>query len=206
MSSVIYPPDTEPGSTRTVPRRVRHYGSRTRRRIFRRWPLRTSSREVREQGGVTVAAHVTSDQGGMLKVLRGQTRIRGVAEQVHLLAVQIPGTGGRSAAGSSPDRREQQPGLPSKRLPPRRSLRFAAVNAKDIVHPDDLEDRSATCWIKMSEVSIEGLRQAFLDPGSRIRLNPTEGRLEPEEHSELLSLCMGRGGSGRSGGGFQFPS
>ena len=41
----------------------------------------------------------------------------------------------------------------------------------------------------MSEVSIEGLRQAFLDPGSRIRLNPKEGRLETEEHAELLSLA-----------------
>jgi energy-coupling factor transporter ATP-binding protein EcfA2 len=40
----------------------------------------------------------------------------------------------------------------------------------------------------MSEVSIEGLRQAFLDPGSRIRLNPTEGELEPEEHAELVAL------------------
>ena len=37
--------------------------------------------------------------------------------------------------------------------------------------------------------SIEGLRQAFLDPGSRIRLNPKKGKLEPEEHAELLSLA-----------------
>ena len=63
------------------------------------------------------------------------------------------------------------------------------VNAKDIVKPEDLDDRSATCWIKMSEVSIEGLRQAFLDPGSRIRLNPKEGKLEPEEHAELVALA-----------------
>ena len=38
---------------------------------------------------------------------------------------------------------------------------------------------------KMSEITVEGLRQAFLDPGSRIRLNsdPT-----PDEHAELVSL------------------
>jgi hypothetical protein len=41
----------------------------------------------------------------------------------------------------------------------------------------------------MSEFSIEGLRQAFLDPGSRIRLNPKEGKLEPEEHAELVALA-----------------
>ena len=68
-------------------------------------------------------------------------------------------------------------------------LAVAVVNAKDIVKPEDLDDRSATCWIKMSEVSIEGLRQAFLDPGSRIRLNPKEGKLEPEEHAELVALA-----------------
>ena len=143
--------------------------------------------EVREQGGVTVAAHVTSDQGGMLKVLRGQTRIQ-EWRNVHLLAVQIPGLVAdlpqdlrQIVENSNPDYHRSDA--------PEKKLALAAVNAKDIVHPDDLEDRSATCWIKMSEVSIEGLRQAFLDPGSRIRLNPTEGRLEPEEHSELLSLA-----------------
>ena len=38
----------------------------------------------------------------------------------------------------------------------------------------------------MSEVTVEGLRQAFLDPDSRIRLksDPT-----PEEHAELVSLA-----------------
>ena len=68
-------------------------------------------------------------------------------------------------------------------------LAIAVVNARDIAKPEDLDDRSATCWIKMSEVTIEGLRQAFLDPGSRIRLNPREGRLEPEEHAELVALA-----------------
>ncbi|MGH7898230.1 MAG: TrlF family AAA-like ATPase, partial [Candidatus Binatia bacterium] len=68
-------------------------------------------------------------------------------------------------------------------------LAIAVVNAKDIVKPEDLDDRSATCSIKMSEVSIEGLRQAFLDPGSRIRLNPKEGKLEPDEHAELVALA-----------------
>ena len=38
----------------------------------------------------------------------------------------------------------------------------------------------------MSGVTIEGLRQAFLDPDSRIRLNSAP---EPEEHAELVTLC-----------------
>ena len=68
-------------------------------------------------------------------------------------------------------------------------LAIAVVNAKDIAKPEDLDDRSATCRIKMSEVTIEGLRQAFLDPGSRIRLNLKEDKLEPEEHAELVALA-----------------
>ena len=67
-------------------------------------------------------------------------------------------------------------------------LAIAVVNARDIVKPNDLDDPSATCWIKMSEISVEGLRQAFLDPGSRIRLNPQEGELETQDHAELVAI------------------
>ena len=52
----------------------------------------------------------------------------------------------------------------------------AAVNAMDIVQPEDLEDRSATCQIKMSRISIEGLRQAFLDPGVTHQAIPGRSR------------------------------
>ena len=143
--------------------------------------------KVREQGGVTVAAHVTSDQGGMLQVLKGQARVRAWRNE-HLLAVQIPGL----VADLPHDLRQivENRNADYRRTDaPEEKLAIAAVNAKDIVEPADLEDRAATCWIKMSDVSIEGLRQAFLDPGSRIRLNPEERKLEPEEHAELLSLA-----------------
>ena len=143
--------------------------------------------KVREQGGVTVAAHVTSDHGGMLKVLKGQARIRAWRNE-HLLAIQIPGP----VDDLPQDLRqivENRNADYRRSDAPEEKLAIAAVNAMDIVKPDDLEDRAATCWIKMSDVSIEGLRQAFLDPGSRIRLNPKEGKLEPEEHAELLSLA-----------------
>jgi PHP family Zn ribbon phosphoesterase len=144
-------------------------------------------RKVREQGGVTVAAHVTSDQGGMLKVLKGQARIRAWQSE-DLLAIQIPGPVEdlpqdvrAIIENKNPDYRRDHPA--------EERLAIAVVNAKDVLNADDLADRAATCWIKMSEVSIEGLRQAFLDPGSRIRLNPKEGKLEPEEHAELVELA-----------------
>jgi DNA repair ATPase RecN len=141
---------------------------------------------VREQGGVTIAAHVATDKG-LFKVLSGQARIKAWQAE-DLLAIQIPGP----VEDLQQDLRQI---IENKSSDYRRThathdgLAVAVVNAKDIVKPQDLDDRSATCWIKMSEVSIEGLRQAFLDPGSRIRLNPKEGKLEPEEHAELVALA-----------------
>lgn len=144
-------------------------------------------RKVRDQGGVTVAAHVTSDQGGMLKVLKGQARIRAWQSE-DLLAIQIPGP----VEDLPQDVRaiiENKNSDYRRDHPAEERLAIAVVNAKDVLNAEDLTDRAATCWIKMSEVSIEGLRQAFLDPGSRIRLNPKEGKLEPEEHAELVELA-----------------
>lgn len=142
--------------------------------------------KVREQGGVTVAAHVTNDSG-LFKVLSGRPRIQAWRAE-DLLAIQLPGP-----IDDLPQDVRQI--VENKNADYRRThaaeegLAIAAVNAKDIVNPEDLDDRSATCLIKMSEVSIEGLRQAFLDPGSRIRLNPKEGKLEPEEHAEIVALA-----------------
>lgn len=142
--------------------------------------------KVREQGGVTVAAHVTNDHG-LFQVLTGKPRIQAWQAE-HLLAIQIPGP----VEDLPQDVRqivENQNADYRRAHAAEKTLAIAVVNAKDIVKPEDLDDRSATCWIKMSEVSIEGLRQAFLDPGSRIRLNPKAGKLEPEEHAELVALA-----------------
>lgn len=140
---------------------------------------------VDRQGGVTISAHVTNDNG-LFKVLSGQARMRAWQSE-DLLAIQIPGP----VADLPQDVRPiVENGNPDYRRPHAADERLAVavVNAKDVATPDDLEDRAATCWIKMSQVSIEGLRQAFLDPGSRIRLNPKAGGLEPEEHIELVEL------------------
>ena len=140
---------------------------------------------VHNQGGISIAAHVTGN-GGLFRVLRGQARIRAWQDE-NLLAVQIPGAVDdlpqdirQIVKNENADYRHTHA--------PEKGLAVATVNAKDIVGPDQLDERSATCWIKMHEVSIDGLRQAFLDPGSRIRLNSADGDFEPEEHMELVSL------------------
>ena len=138
--------------------------------------------KVKEHGGITVAAHATGSKG-LLKTLSGMSRIRAWQNEA-LAAIQIPGpvcdlpVEFRSIVeNKNADYRRSHPAG--------NDLAVAVVNAKDISKPDDLDDASATCWIKMSEVSIEGLRQAFLDPDSRIRLNTDP---EPEEHAEFLAL------------------
>lgn len=142
-------------------------------------------RHVREQAGVAVAAHVTNESG-LFKVLSGKSRIQAWQSE-DLLAIQIPGR----VEDLPQDVRQivENRNADYRRIHgAEERLAVAVVNAKDIVKSEDLDDRAASCWVKMSEVSIEGLRQAFLDPGSRIRLNPKEGKLEPEEHAELVAL------------------
>ncbi len=140
---------------------------------------------VQRHEGISIAAHVTK-KNGLFKVLQGQPRIR-VWRDENLLAIQIPG----AVDGLPPEYREivenRNPDY-RRAHPPEPGLSIATVNAKDIVEPEDLEDWAATSWIKMHEVSIDGLRQAFLDPGSRIRLNSKERQFKPEEHMALVSL------------------
>ena len=140
-------------------------------------------RIVHDQGGIAIAAHVTNDKG-LFKVLDGQARIQAWKDE-NLLAVQIPG-----------EIDDLQPGIreiiKNKNRDYHRSNTLdnaiAVINAADIVNPDDLEKHPATCQIKMSDVSIDGLRQAFLDPGSRIRLNPKVEDLDQQLYSEILEL------------------
>ena len=141
--------------------------------------------KVRQQGGIGFAAHVTSDNG-LFEVLSGQARIKAWKCE-DLLAIQIPGSVDDLHRNMRSIVTNQDPSY-RRAHPADNALAVAVVNAADVVEPEDLEDRSATCWIKMSDVGIEGLRQAFLDPGSRIRLKPKEGELEPEEHTELVAL------------------
>jgi PHP domain-containing protein/putative AbiEii toxin of type IV toxin-antitoxin system len=181
----LYPPDTSDGQ---LSRYLGEFGIRT---TSPSPDLANKSFSdvlscVHDQGGVAIAAHATSEKG-LLNVLKGQARIQAWRSE-HLMAVQIPGP-----VEDLPQELRQI--VENRNADYRRehaaheSLAIAVVNANDVVKPEDLDDRSATCWIKMSGVTIEGLRQAFLDPGSRIRLNPKEGNLEPEQHTEMVVLA-----------------
>ena len=138
---------------------------------------------VKKQGGITIAAHAT-DNKGLLRALHGQARVRAWRCE-DLLAMQIPS----AVDNLSQDLRQI---VRNKNPDYERSYPVALLNAKDVAKPEDLSDSSATCWIKMSDVaSCEALRQAFLDPDSRVRLNTDP---LPEEHSELVALAWEGGG------------
>ena len=136
---------------------------------------------VRKQGGVAIAAHAVSDKG-LFEMLEGRARVAAWRCE-DLLAIQIPKDIDHLPVHVREIVRNQQPGY-------HRAFRtgnqaVAVVNAMDVVKADDLDDPAATCWIKMSDVTVESLRQAFLDPASRIRLN---NETPPKPHTEFLSM------------------
>ncbi len=134
-------------------------------------------REARKWGAASVAAHVAG-KGGLLQKLEGQTRIN-VWTSPDLLACALPG----------PAENVREEGirqiLLNKDAQHRRQRPVAIVNASDVYSPEDLAKKSSSCYIKMSEVSVEALRQAFLDPESRIRLHSDPS---PAPHAEFLEI------------------
>ncbi len=141
---------------------------------------------VRKQGGLTVAAHATQSKG-LLKVLQGHSRIN-VWKDKNLLAIQIPGTVEELEQNYLDIVENRNPAY-RREHPADENLGVAVVNAKDVTMPDDLENPASTCWVKMSRLGIEGLKQAFLDPGSRIRLNTSNGESPSDKHAELVSIA-----------------
>lgn len=127
-------------------------------------------------GAICIAAHVAGD-GGLLKTLSGQARMN-VWKSPNLLACSLPGPVSAAPDGT---RRilENKDDKYKRKHPP------AIINASDVNDPKDLDEDMTSCFIKMSEVSVEALRQAFLDPESRVRLHSDT---KPEPHSEFLAM------------------
>ncbi len=127
-------------------------------------------------GAICIAAHVASD-GGLLKTLSGQPGIN-AWKSPNLLACALPGP----VSDAPPAIR---PILANKNAQYRRDRLPAILNASDVNGPEDLRKDRASCFIKMSKVSVEGFRQAFLDPQARIRLHSDPA---PEPHAEFLAM------------------
>lgn len=132
---------------------------------------------ARSWGGICIAAHVGGN-GGLLQTLKGQPRIN-VWKSDDLLACALAGPISEAPANlrdiidnSNADYHRNRP--------------IAVINAQDVDSPEDLGKSGSTCLIKMSKISVEALRQAFLDAESRIRLNSDP---QPVPHSEFLGMA-----------------
>ena len=134
--------------------------------------------ECERWGAVCIAAHAAADKGGLLKVLSGESRMA-VWKSEKLVACSLPGPvkGAPESCRAILENKDPQ----YKRARP-----IAIVNSQDVSDPADFKKQGTWCWIKMSTVSIDGLRQAFLDPDSRIRL-ATEP--PPEDHVEFVAMA-----------------
>ncbi len=133
--------------------------------------------EVKKWNALSIAAHVGTE-GGLLKTLERQARTSAWTSP-KLLACSIPGSVTDAPENIRQILLNQDPAY-------HRDHPVAILNVQDVNGPEDLKKNSASCWIKMSEVSIEGLRQAFLDPESRILLSSEKF---PEKHFELSAIA-----------------
>lgn len=132
---------------------------------------------------VAVGAHVLSDNGLLKDKKSGEPRAEAWKdENLHAVAVPCPPEdtsqeGFRRILTNQTDRYKRDP-LPAR------------LYAKDVDSPGDFADERSWTWIRMAEPTVEGLRQAFLDPESRVRL-PSEP--DPEDRAEFVAMAWDGG-------------
>jgi ABC-type lipoprotein export system ATPase subunit len=137
------------------------------------------SEKVLDWGGITYAAHVHEDNG-MLKVNDGAGGHPDIwKEEKLVLAAQI-----NKASTENLEQKYKQI-IENKDPNYKRLRKVAVIHAKDVEKPETLKEPLASCYIKMDSPSIEGLRQAFLDGSSRIRLS---NEFIPKRHSKITSV------------------
>jgi hypothetical protein len=137
--------------------------------------------QVTALGGLSIAAHVSSARG-ILSTLTGQSRARAWKSE-YLAAAALPG-----APDDAPQNHRDI--IRNKDAAAKRARPLCIINANDVCRPEDFADSRSTTFIKMTEVSLEGLRQGFLDWESRIRLNSDD---EDGEHTEIVAIAWAGG-------------
>jgi PHP family Zn ribbon phosphoesterase len=117
-------------------------------------------------GGACIAAHIESSKG-LLTAIREGARVD-TWKTRGLLAAQIAKPADQIQSGNGRIIRGEDPNYARERLPA--YLLMSDSRSFDAIG-------TISTWIKMDEVGVEGLRQAFLDPASRISFSdPRERR------------------------------
>lgn len=137
-------------------------------------------KECPDWKGICIAAHVTNPSG--ILVAGGEVSSR-AWQCRHLYAAAIPGPITDLPAGYLHIARNDVPEYRRDRL-------LALVNAGDVNGPADVTAPGKTCRIKLADLTVEGLRQAFLDPTPRIWL---DGEQAPAAHMELVAAAWDGG-------------
>ena len=149
------------------------------------WPSNLGGNEllskVEALGGIAYAAHCTDDSGVLFR------KLHHVWQNPLLKAAQIPG---------ALDDLKNSEGYPYRQIllnrepEYRRERPVAIINAKDVVRPEDLHNSKTSCLIKMTRPCFASLKQAFLDPESRVRLHSDV----PEKHYSRIESLRFTGG------------
>ncbi|MBT9395611.1 hypothetical protein KLP40_20765 [Hymenobacter sp. NST-14] len=129
-----------------------------------------------EWDGICIAAHVTLANGILWD---GGERSSKPWKCDKLYAAAIPGGIADLLPGKLDIAQNGQADYHRKRL-------MALINAGDINGPEQVSKAGASSNIKLAELTVEGLRQAFLDPTPRIRL---DSETAPDGHMEILGAA-----------------
>ncbi len=115
---------------------------------------------VRNKGGICIAPHVFNENG-VLAQTKGQIRMD-IFRNENLFAVEIP-AGRNDLSGFNKDIIENRKDNYKRRRP------IACLNSSDAKSIDEIGNKKTL--IKLSSFTIEGLREAFIDWESRIKLH-----------------------------------
>lgn len=136
---------------------------------------------VNAKSGFIFAAHSTNDDGVL------KQRMNHVWQHKGLLAAQIPGSI-EDLKGVKDD--FYRKAFLNKCAGYHREREMAAINAADVVKPEDIKNDGASCLIKMTRPCFASFKQAFLDAGSRVRLNSDK----PENYASAIEKIRFTGG------------
>ncbi len=131
--------------------------------------------------GIAIAAHASSNSG-LFHEIEGEGRINSYKDK-NMLVAEIP--------GKKEDLGKFENGLVNGKKDNYGNKKIACINSSDgrcIVERDDIPSvGSKTTYIKLSAPTVEGLRQAFIDFESRIRLKE---EISDEKHPVILGIAI----------------
>jgi len=129
---------------------------------------------VKNKGGICIAPHIFNENG-LLKETEGQIRIE-IFRNEYLFAVEIPASRGNLSGFNKEV-------IDNNRDNYKRKQPIACLNSSDAKSIDDIGKKKT--YIKLASFTVEGLREAFIDWESRIRL-PSDLPAVPHRFSKII--------------------